>query len=206
MQKIKIAVLISGGGTNLQSIIDAIESRKLENCEIVLVISSKEKAFGLQRAKEHGIFSVWIGKGKYENPSKINENLMNALIQSKADLIVLAGYLSILPKEIIEQFSGRIINVHPSLIPKYCGEGFYGERVHKAVLENNESISGATVHYVDEGVDTGEIILSKSVPVLQDDTVETLSSRVLEIEHEILVSALKNISEKMFVEKSEEKQ
>ena len=201
MSKIRISVLISGGGTNLQAIIDAIKAGYIQHGEIVHVISSKSDAFGLKRAEANGIKASFIGKGSYETREETNEALMNALVDSGTELIVLAGYLNILPGEIIEKYSERIINVHPSLIPKYCGEGFYGDKVHRAVLENNEEFSGATVHYVDEGIDTGPIISSKKVPVFADDNVETLANRIHVVEHEILVEAVKNICEKLYSEK-----
>lgn len=201
MSKVKISVLISGGGTNLQAIIDSIESGYIKHGEIVQVISSKDEAFGLTRAKVKGIKAIAISKKKYLTIEKVHEVLISELLGSGTQLIVLAGYLNILPKEIIEKFRERIINVHPSLIPKYCGEGFYGDKVHLAVLENKEEFSGATVHYVDEGVDTGPIISSKKVPVFSDDSVVSLANRIHEVEHEILVEAVKNLCEKIYLEK-----
>jgi phosphoribosylglycinamide formyltransferase-1 len=201
MSKVKISVLISGGGTNLQAIIDAIESGYIKHAEIIQVISSKDEAFGLTRAKVKGIKAISINKKKYETIEKAQDILASELINSGTQLIVLAGYLSILPKPIIEKFKERIINVHPSLIPKYCGEGFYGDKVHLAVLENKEEFSGATVHFVDEGVDTGPIISSKQVPVFADDSLTSLANRVHEVEHEILVEAVKMLCEKIYLEK-----
>ncbi|MGP1441865.1 MAG: phosphoribosylglycinamide formyltransferase [Anaerovoracaceae bacterium] len=186
-----IAVMVSGGGTDLQSVIDNIENGYIDNARIVLVISSKSDAYALERAKKHGINSIYIGKGNYEDPGKRTEAVIKALRAVKADLVVLAGYMSVLDSTIIEAFRNKIINIHPSLIPKYCGKGFYGSRVHEAVIAGKEKESGATVHFVDEGVDTGEIILQESVPVLSDDTPETLASRVLELEHRILPEAVK---------------
>jgi phosphoribosylglycinamide formyltransferase 1 len=201
MSKVKISVLISGGGTNLQAIIDAIDSGYIKYGEIVQVISSKDEAFGLTRAKVKGIKAISINKNKYGTIEKAHFALSSELLASATELIVLAGYLNILPKEIIEKFKERIINVHPSLIPKYCGEGFYGDKVHLAVLENKEEFSGATVHYVDEGVDTGPIISSKKVPVFADDSLASLANRIHEVEHEILVEAVKNLCEKIYLEK-----
>lgn len=186
-----IAVMVSGGGTDLQSVIDNIENGYIDNARIVLVISSKSDAYALERAKKHGINSIYIGKGNYEDPGKRTEAVIKALRAVKADLVVLAGYMSVLDSTIIEAFRNKIINIHPSLIPKYCGKGFYGSRVHEAVIAGKEKESGATVHFVDEGVDTGEIILQESVPVLSDDTPETLASRVLELEHRLLPEAVK---------------
>ena len=201
MSNVKISVLISGGGTNLQAIIDAIESGYIEHGEIIQVISSRDEAFGLTRAKVKGIKAISINKKKYGTIEKAQDILASELINSGTQLIVLAGYLSILPKPIIEKFKERIINVHPSLIPKYCGEGYYGDKVHLAVLENKEEFSGATVHFVDEGVDTGPIISSKQVPVFADDTLTSLANRVHEVEHEILVEAVKTLCEKIYLEK-----
>lgn len=186
-----IAVMVSGGGTDLQSVIDNIENGYIDNARIVLVISSKSDAYALERAKKHGINSIYIGKGNYEDQGKRTEAVIKALRAVKADLVVLAGYMSVLDSTIIEAFRNKIINIHPSLIPKYCGKGFYGSRVHEAVIAGKEKESGATVHFVDEGVDTGEIILQESVPVLSDDTPETLASRVLELEHRLLPEAVK---------------
>ncbi len=186
-----IAVMVSGGGTDLQSVIDNIENGYIDNARIVLVISSKSDAYALERAKKHGINSIYIGKGNYEDPGKRTKAVIKALRAVKADLVVLAGYMSVLDSTIIEAFRNKIINIHPSLIPKYCGKGFYGSRVHEAVIAGKEKESGATVHFVDEGVDTGEIILQESVPVLSDDTPETLASRVLELEHRLLPEAVK---------------
>lgn len=181
-EKTKIAVLVSGGGTNLQALIDKIQAGQLPQAEIVKVIASKESAFALERAKKAGIATA-VAK---EQPEVLHE-----LQRAEAEIIVLAGYMKVLAPEIIEKYRNRIINIHPSLIPKYCGKGFYGIRVHRAVLEGGETESGATVHYVDEGVDTGKIILQEKVPVLPGDTPEELAARVLEVEHRILAEGLK---------------
>ena len=149
-EKIRVAVLVSGGGTNLQALIDKEADGQIPDAEIVKVIASRDDAFALERAAKAGIETA---------VAREPEQVMEELQKSGADMIVLAGYMKVLPKEIIETYRNRIINIHPSLIPKYCGKGFYGKRVHKAVLEGGEKESGATVHYVDEGVDTGEIIL-----------------------------------------------
>ena len=192
---LNMSVLVSGGGTNLQAIIDAIEAGQIPNARIVQVISSSSKAYSLERAKKHGIKGLLVGKENYPDPEERTAALIQFLKEADTDFIVLAGYMSILPPEIIEAFRGRIINIHPSLIPKFCGKGFYGKRVHQAVLDAGETISGATVHYVDEGVDTGPIILQRQVPVLEGDTADTLAERVLKTEHEILVEAIKTIAE-----------
>lgn len=181
---INISVLVSGGGTNLQALIDKIQDGQLDNAKIVQVISSREGVFALERAAKAGI------KGKVVTDT---ENLLSELAAEKTDLIVLAGYMRVLEPAVIEAYPRRIINIHPSLIPKYCGKGFYGKRVHQAVIDGGETVSGATVHFVDEGVDTGEIILQRQVPVKADDTAETLAARVLETEHVILAEGIKKV-------------
>jgi len=190
----RIAVLISGGGSNLQAIIDATASGEI-NAKIVGVIASKEGAYGLERALAHDIPTFVIGRQQYLDLDERTRKLNDVLTSLKVDLIVLAGYLSILQPSTIRAFEGKIINIHPSLIPKYCGEGFYGKRVHEAVLANCESLSGATTHYVDEGVDTGKIIYQESVPVIAGDTAETLSQRVLAVEHKLIVKTVKHLCE-----------
>jgi phosphoribosylglycinamide formyltransferase-1 len=194
MSKINIAVFVSGGGTNLQSIIDHIEAGNI-NGTIQIILSSREDAYALQRAQRHGIQGIYMGKKNYPDLKERNEKIMELLNEKKIDLIVLAGYMSILDKEVVETYRNRIINIHPSLIPSFCGKGFYGEKVHKAVLEYGVKITGATVHFVDEGTDTGPVILQKAVPVKDDDTVETLAKRVLTVEHELLPRAIKLFAE-----------
>ena len=183
---VNISVLVSGGGTNLQALIDKVESGELAGAEIVQVISSREGVFALERAAKAGI------KGKV---IKDTEGLLEALAEENTDLVVLAGYMKVLEPPVIDAYRGRIINIHPSLIPKYCGKGFYGKRVHQAVLDGGETVSGATVHFVDEGVDTGEIILQREVPVEPGDTAETLAARVLKTEHVILAEGMKKVME-----------
>lgn len=195
MSRIRLAVLVSGGGSNLQAILDAIQSGSLD-AEVACVISNRKAAFGLERARKFGIEDIYIGKGNYPEESLRDKALLEVLEAQNIDLIVLAGYLNILPSAVVKRFKGRIINVHPSLIPKYCGEGFYGHHVHEAVLAAGETESGATVHFVDEGVDTGAIIAQRTVPVMPDDTVETLSARVLKVEHRTLVETIIGIAEK----------
>lgn len=180
--KTRVAVLVSGGGTNLQALIDKDRAGELPQVELVKVIASKEGAFALERAAKAGIPTA-VAK---EQPAVLEE-----LEKSGAEIIVLAGYMKVLSPEIIERYRNRIINIHPSLIPKYCGKGFYGIRVHRAVIEGGEKESGATVHYVDEGVDTGKIILQEKVPVMEGDTPEELAARVLKTEHRILAEGLK---------------
>ena len=186
--KTKVAVLVSGGGTNLQAIIDKVASGELPQVELVKVISSKEGVFALERAAKAGI------------PTAVAKEQADVLSELKAcgtELIVLAGYMKVLSEEIIKEYRNRIINIHPSLIPKYCGKGFYGIRVHNAVIAGGEKESGATVHYVDEGVDTGEIILQRTVPVEEGDTPEDLAARVLKVEHVILAEGLKIAIERL---------
>ena len=183
---LRIVVMVSGGGTNLQALIDKVESGELAGAEIVQVISSREGVFALERAAKAGI------KGKV---IKDTDGLLKALAEEDTDLVVLAGYMKVLEPPVIDAYRGRIINIHPSLIPKYCGKGFYGKRVHQAVLDGGETVSGATVHFVDEGVDTGEIILQREVPVEPGDTAETLAARVLKTEHVILAEGIKKVME-----------
>lgn len=185
---INISVLVSGGGTNLQAIIDKIEEGDLKGVQIVQVISSREGVFALERAEKAGI------KGKVV---KDTQTLLRELEAEETDLVVLAGYMKVLEPEVIREYRQRIVNIHPSLIPKYCGKGFYGKRVHQAVLDGGETVSGATVHFVDEGVDTGEIILQRQVPVEPGDTADTLAARVLETEHVIFAEGIKKVLQQL---------
>ena len=182
--KVKVAVLVSGGGTNLQALIDKEKSGELAESKIVRVIASKDTAYALQRAADAGIET---------SVAKTQEEVLRQLEECGAELVVLAGYMSVLAPEVIEKFRNRIINIHPSLIPKYCGKGFYGMRVHRAVIEAGEKESGATVHFVDEGVDTGKIILQETAPVMEGDSPEDLAARVLETEHRILAEGLNKV-------------
>jgi len=199
--KVNITVLVSGGGTNLQAVIDGIENGSIQGAEIVLVISSNPNAYSLERAKKHNIKSIVIDKTNYPNREERAKAIIAALDKANTELIVLAGYMSILEPSLIEAYRGRIINIHPSLIPQYCGAGFYGKHVHEAVLAAGAVESGATVHYVDEGVDTGPIILQEKVPVLEGDTAESLAARVLETEHKILREAVKKIASSILKDK-----
>ena len=183
--------MVSGGGTDLQSVIDNVENGFIENGKIVLVISSREDAYALTRAEKHGINGIYIGKKNYSNDDERTAAIIEALKAAEVDLVILAGYMSVLNSRVIDVFRDRIINIHPSLIPKYCGKGFYGSYVHEAVIAGGETESGATVHFVDEGVDTGKIILQEKVPVMPDDTADTLAARVLELEHVLLPRAVK---------------
>ncbi|SHK20254.1 phosphoribosylglycinamide formyltransferase [Paramaledivibacter caminithermalis] len=186
----KIAVLVSGRGSNLQTIIDNIENGSI-NGKIEVVISSKRNAYALKRAANHDIEGIYIGKENYPDVDSRNDKLIEVLKKREIDLIVLAGYMSILNKRFVEIFKNKIINIHPSLIPSFCGKGYYGSRVHKAVLDYGVKLTGATVHFVDEGTDTGPVILQKTVEVDFNDTVETLSKKVLKIEHELLPLGVK---------------
>ena len=176
---IKIAVLVSGGGTNLQALIDAWKSGQIEGGEISLVISSVEGAYALERAKKAGIKTITIERKKYADVSLFDQALADALCENSIDLVVLAGFLSVVGRKVLKSFENKIINVHPALIPSFCGNGFYGLKVHKAALEKGVKITGATVHFVNEVVDGGKIILQKAVEVLPDDTPETLQQRVM---------------------------
>ena len=177
---LKLAVLVSGGGTNLQALIDQIEQKKLTDVKIEVVISNKKDVYALERAKQHGIPTETVIKKDYENQTQFEDDLLARLNRYQVDLIVLAGCLMILPEIIILNYRNRIINIHPSLIPSFCGAGFYGLKVHEAVLARGVKVTGATVHFVDEGCDTGPIILQKAVMVEEDDTPEILQRRVME--------------------------
>lgn len=187
---LKIGVLISGGGSNLQAIIDNINNGNI-NGKIELIISNKKDAYGLIRGQEAGIESIFISPKDFANNADYNLKLIKEFKDRDVDIVVLAGYLKILSPEFIKEFKNRVINIHPSLIPSFCGDGFYGERVHKAVIDYGSKITGATVHIVDEGTDTGPIILQDTVVVEDDETVQSLQKKVLEIEHKILVEAVK---------------
>lgn len=184
MQKVRIGVLVSGGGTNLQKLIDSTEAGSI-NGEIVAVISDRENAFALERARKHGIKALYLDR---KQPSMKTKEELDKL---KVELVVLAGYLTILDRDFVRAYEGRIINIHPSLIPSFCGKGFYGEKVHQAAVEYGVKVSGATVHFVDEGTDSGPIILQEPVPVYSEDTAETLAARVLEVEHRLLPEAVR---------------
>lgn len=188
----KIAVFVSGGGTDLQSIIDAVKSGDLK-VEIALVVASKAGIFAIKRAEEAGIPVSVYEKKNYETIEEMYDELIDELNEKGVEFIVLAGYLTILTLNIINAFRRKIVNIHPALLPKFGGHGYYGMRVHKEVILAGETESGATVHYVDEGTDTGEIISQIKVPVYPYDTPETLQARVLEKEHELLPNTLKKL-------------
>lgn len=177
---VKIGVLISGGGTNLQAVIDNCENKTI-NGEVKVVISNKSEAFGLQRAKNHNIKAV------FENEE---DKIIEILKENKVELVVLAGYLKIISPKLVNEYKNRIINIHPSLIPAFCGKGYYGEKVHQGVIDYGAKVTGATVHFVDEGADTGPIIMQKTVEVKQDDDAKKLAARVLDVEHEILTKSI----------------
>ena len=177
---IKLAVLVSGGGTNLQAIIDAIDNKTITNAQISVVISNNANAYALERAKNHGIEALCISPKQYETREKFNEAFLEKLNSFGVDLVVLAGFLVVIPPQMIAQYRNRIINIHPSLIPSFCGTGFYGLKVHEGVLSRGVKVTGATVHFVDEGTDTGSIILQKAVEVQQGDTPKELQQRVME--------------------------
>ncbi|NMA04074.1 MAG: phosphoribosylglycinamide formyltransferase [Clostridiales bacterium] len=190
MKKINIAVMISGTGTNLQALIDKIHNKDTGG-SIELVISNNENAYGLVRAQNSGIRTAVINKNQYDSALQYEEAFVDILEKSGINLIVLAGYLAFVPDKILEIYKNRIISIHPSLIPAFCGEGFYGEKVHQGAINRGVKVSGATVHFVNEVVDGGPIIIQKCVNVDFDDTVESLQKKVLEIEHEILPLAVK---------------
>ena len=191
----KAAVLVSGGGTNLQAIIDAKASGIIKNAEISLVISNNPSAYALTRAKNAGIKASCISPSEFDSREAFNKALTDALIEAEVDLVVLAGFLVIIPYEMVEKFRNRIINVHPSLIPSFCGTGCYGLKVHEKALSRGVKITGATVHFVDEGTDTGPIILQKAVEVKDGDTAEILQKRVMEeAEWKILPEAIELVA------------
>ena len=192
---LRIAVMVSGGGTNLQAIIDAVKDGTITNTELVAVISNNANAYALTRARENGIEALCISPKDYADRADFHKALLEKINELKVDLIVLAGYLVKIPEEMVHQYSHRIINIHPSLIPSFCGVGYYGLHVHEAVLEKGVKVTGATVHYVDEGMDTGEIIAQKPVMVEEGDTPEILQKRVMEqAEWKLLPAAINMIA------------
>lgn len=192
---LRVCVCVSGGGTNLQAIMDAVDAGKITNAEIVRVISNNKTAYALERAKNHGIDAVAVSPKDYETRELFNQALLDTINEAQPDLIVLAGFLVVIPKEMIAQYRNRIINIHPSLIPSFCGTGYYGLKVHEAALERGVKVTGATVHFVDEGTDTGPIILQKAVYVEPGDTPKVLQQRVMEqAEWQILPQAIDMIA------------
>ena len=194
---LRIAVMVSGGGTNLQAIIDGVKDGTITNTEIAAVISNNADAYALTRAKENGITAMCISTKSYESRDAFNDALLEEVNKLNVDLIVLAGFLVRIPEAMVHQYSHRIINIHPSLIPSFCGVGYYGLRVHEAALKKGVKVTGATVHYVDEGMDTGEIIFQKAVEVKDGDTPQTLQRRVMEeAEWKLLPAAINMIANK----------
>lgn len=177
---LKVAVLVSGGGTNLQAIIDAIDNKVITDTEIVAVISNNKNAFALERAKKVGIAAEVVSPKDYADRAQFNEALLAKLQETGADLIVLAGYLVVIPEIVIDAYPNKIVNIHPSLIPAFCGTGYYGLKVHEAALARGVKVVGATVHFVDKGTDTGPIIMQKVVAVQNGDTPKALQQRVME--------------------------
>lgn len=192
---LRVGVLVSGGGTNLQAIIDGIKNKVITNTEIEVVISNKKDAYALVRAKENGINAECISPKDFAERKDFNQTLIDTLDKYKLDLIVLAGFLVVLPPEMISKYRNKIINIHPSLIPSFCGNGFYGLKVHEKALERGVKVTGATVHFVDEGTDTGPIIYQKAVDILPGDTPEVLQKRVMEqAEWKIMPQAINDIA------------
>ena len=177
---LKIGILVSGGGTNLQAVLDAIDCGRITNAEVTVVISNNQNAYALERARNHGIEAFCISPVDFQDRDGFYDALLSKIDRYCLDLIVLAGYLVAIPVSMIQKYRNRIINVHPSLIPSFCGKGYYGLKVHEAALARGVKVTGATVHYVDEGMDTGPILLQKAVEVREGDTPETLQRRVME--------------------------
>lgn len=177
---LRVGVMVSGGGTNLQAILDAIDSGKITNAKVEVVISNNPGTYALERARNHGIEAVCISPKSFENRAAFNEAFLKKTDEYDLDLIVLAGFLVTIPEEMIRKYRNKIINIHPSLIPSFCGVGYYGLKVHEAALARGVKVTGATVHYVDEGVDSGPILLQKAVEVQPGDTPQVLQRRVME--------------------------
>ena len=177
---LRVVVLVSGGGTNLQAILDAVDNGKIKNAEVVGVISNNANAYALTRAEKHNIPNECISPKNYENRDVFNDALLEGVSKYNPDLIVLAGFLVAIPEKMVKAFPEKIINIHPSLIPSFCGKGYYGLKVHEAALQRGVKVTGATVHYVDEGTDTGKIIFQKPVMIEDGDTPEVLQKRVME--------------------------
>ncbi len=203
---VKAAILVSGGGTNLQAIIDAKAAGKIPSAELALVVASNSSAYALTRAENAGIAHCVLHKDKQEEPAHYGERLLEVLHTHQIDVVVLAGFLTILPENVIRAYDHRILNIHPSLIPSFCGDGFYGLRVHEAALKKGVKVTGATVHFVNEITDGGDIIAQKAVEIIPDDTPETLQRRVMEQAEWILLPlALEQVSAEI-AHKQEEKQ
>ena len=192
---LRVLVCVSGGGTNLQAIIDAVENGTITNTKLVGVLSNQPKAYALERAKTHGIPGACVSRKDFGTREAFQKKFLETIDGFEPDLIVLAGFLVVLPKELIEKYENRIINIHPSLIPSFCGKGFYGLKVHEEALKRGVKVTGATVHFVDEGTDTGPILIQKAVEVQEGDTSEILQRRVMEeAEWKILPRAIDEIA------------
>ena len=192
---LKIAVLVSGGGTNLQAILDAIDTKKITNVEISVVISNNPGAFALERAKKHGVEAVCVSPKSFGTREEFHQVLTETIDSYGVDLIVLAGCMVVLPESLVKKYENKIINIHPALIPSFCGKGFYGLHVHEEVLKRGVKLTGATCHFVDAGTDTGPIILQKAVAVKEGDTPKELQQRVMEeAEWEIMPEAINLIA------------
>ncbi|MCJ7508389.1 MAG: phosphoribosylglycinamide formyltransferase [candidate division Zixibacteria bacterium] len=194
MRKLKLLVLASGGGTNLQAIIDSIEQGKL-NAEIVAVVSNNSNAFALERARQHNIKAIHLSHKMFATSEEFDEKLLSILKENEIDMIVLAGYMKMLSPTIVRAYKNRILNIHPALLPSFGGPGMYGMHVHEAVINSGAKVTGVTVHLVDEVYDHGAIILQEAVPVLDNDTPETLQQKVLEIEHKLYSQAIQLFAE-----------
>ncbi len=190
MHNNRIGVLISGGGTNLQALIDKAEANYF-NASVEIVISNCKDAYGLQRAKTHGIKTEVVDKRQFESEAEFNKAMIEILKNNAVHLVVLAGFLSILSREFVNTFKNQILNIHPALIPSFCGKGFYGKRVHQAALDYGVKITGATVHFVDAGTDTGPIVLQKAIEIDNNDDADSLQKKVLKLEHQLLPLAVK---------------
>lgn len=192
---LKVGVLVSGGGTNLQAILDAVDAGRITNAQVEVVISNNRNAYALERARNHGIEAVCISPKEFESRDAFNEAFLKKVDEYQLDLIVLAGFLVTIPAAMTRKYKKRMINIHPSLIPSFCGVGYYGLKVHEAALARGVKVTGATVHYVDEGTDTGPILLQKAVEVKEGDTPEVLQRRVMEeAEWVILPEAINQIA------------
>lgn len=177
---LRVLVCVSGGGTNLQALIDRIEDGTVTDTQIVRVISNNKNAYALERAAQHGIKGICISPKEFTDRDAFNEAFLQAVDEAEPDLIVLAGFLVVIPPQMIRRYQNRILNIHPSLIPSFCGTGYYGLKVHEKALDRGVKVTGATVHFVDEGTDTGPIVLQKAVEVKPDDTPQSLQRRVME--------------------------
>lgn len=191
---LRIGVLISGSGTNLQSVIDACAAGEIHG-EVVLVLSNRASAYGLERAKKAGIPAIYLSPEDFSDAAAYDGEVLRRLRDAKVDLVVLAGYLRVLDSSFVSAYEHRVMNIHPSLIPSFCGDGFYGLKVHEAAIRRGVKVSGATVHFVDSGTDTGPIILQETVEVGMGETPESLQAKVLEIEHRLLPKAVALFSE-----------